>query len=114
MGFYTAPLVLQIVALSLGAAALVRAIHLGWRSATLGAVEAREIRRLILLARTVRAGLVGLCLVGLGLGWIFELKTLTLASVVIGLEELYETGVVIAVLRQSLPGETLELRPLRS
>ena len=52
------------------------------------------------LVRCLRTTVVGLALVGVGAGWLWQLPILVGLSSVIGGEELLETSVVIAATRQ--------------
>ena len=63
--------------------------------------EARDPRRALALLRGFRGGIVGLALAGLGAAWCWQLGWLLGLSLIIGGEELLESTVVIAALRQS-------------
>jgi Ni/Fe-hydrogenase subunit HybB-like protein len=52
------------------------------------------------LVRSLRIELVGLSLVGIGAGWLWDIESL-LISLIFGCEELYETSLVIALLKRS-------------
>jgi len=63
--------------------------------------EARDPRRALALLQGFRGGIVGLALAGLGAAWCWQLGWLLGLSLIIGGEELLESTVVIAALRQS-------------
>ena len=70
--------------------------------------ETFALRRLFHFVGALRAGLLGLCFAGLAVGWLMNANTLVGLAVVIGLEELYETTMVMAVLRFGLRNDTRE------
>ena len=57
------------------------------------------IARLVPMARGLRLVLVGVSLIGLGAGLALERSWLVTLSLVVGLEELYETTAVLGILR---------------
>ncbi len=63
--------------------------------------ESLDPMRALALVRSTRIGLVGLSLVGIGAGWIWNIEGLLVLSIIFGCEELYETSLVIALLKRS-------------
>ncbi|HWP93523.1 MAG TPA: hypothetical protein VNN20_15120 [Thermodesulfobacteriota bacterium] len=63
--------------------------------------ESLDPMRALALVRSMRIGLVGLSLVGIGAGWIWNMESLLFLSIIFGCEELYETSLVIALLKRS-------------
>jgi len=53
------------------------------------------------LVRSLRIELVGLSLVGIGAGWLWDIESLFVLSLIFGCEELYETSLVIALERST-------------
>lgn len=68
--------------------------------------ETRPLRRLRHLVRGLRAALVGGAALAVAVGVLTDAGTLVGLALVIGLEELYETTMVLAVLRHGLRVET--------
>lgn len=64
--------------------------------------ESSDPMRALVLVRSLRIGLIGLGLVGIGVGWLWHIESLLVLSLIFGCEELYETSLVIAVLKISL------------
>ena len=58
-----------------------------------------ELRPLMHAVRALRFVLVGLGALGMGLGWVLDAPVLVGLALVFGLEELYETVMIDAVLR---------------
>src|SRR3972149_7501852 len=71
-----------------------------------GIVRARkELKgpgRALAIAQSLRLVLIGLNIMGVGIGWIWNIESLLLLSIIIGAEELLETSIVIATLKRSL------------
>jgi len=70
--------------------------------------ETCELRRLLHIVGALRAGLLALCAAGLAVGWWMNINVLVGLAMVIGLEELYETTMVMTVLRFGVRNETRE------
>jgi hypothetical protein len=90
---------LATVSLILGGAMV--AWSLSWGVSKVLREHSDPIRALVLM-RCLRIGLIGLSLVGIGSGFLWESKSLLVLSFIFGCEELYETSVVIAVLKKAL------------
>jgi hypothetical protein len=65
-------------------------------------------RKALDIVRGIRAVLVGAALVGTGAGWIWQIPWLVGLSLIIGGQELLETSVVAAALRDELRRRGLE------
>lgn len=74
----------------------------------------RDIQQLIRLARGLRLLLTGLCLMGLAMGGLRDVEWWVLAAVVIGLEELYECSMALALLRRIEEREATVAREARA
>lgn len=91
--------------LRLGLTALATALA-GWRTAVHllslrrldPAAPDLGVQRVRALVLALRAALLGACAAALGLGWLHDSASLTGLALVIGLEELYETTMVLGVL----------------
>lgn len=100
--FMNATVSVQWIAVLIGAGLLGRAV---WLCAGIGRLDPDDpipdLRQLVRLARGLRAGLVGLGFIGAGLAAFFDVRWLVTASIVVGLEELYETTMALALLRHA-------------
>lgn len=103
LGLFTSPLALTAAGVS-GLLLLVHAARLAGRVPVAALGRGASAAEWLSLALALRAGLTGLCLgvwvVGVHLG----AAALTVPAVVIGLEELYETTMVVRVLRARVAG----------
>lgn len=57
--------------------------------------------RALTLVRGFRIGITGLCLAGIGAGWLWDAEWLLGLSLIIGGEELLESSVIIKALKES-------------
>ncbi|HYC01119.1 MAG TPA: hypothetical protein VEC57_18435 [Candidatus Limnocylindrales bacterium] len=78
-----------------GAALVLRNV-VAWRRA---AAMRRDPERALWLARGFRTGIVGLCAIGAGAGWHWNVAWLVVLSLIIAGEELLETTVLVMALR---------------
>lgn len=62
--------------------------------------------RALTLVQGFRIGITGLCLAGVGAGWLWDSRWLFGLSLIIGGEELLESSVIIKALKESLAGKT--------
>lgn len=64
--------------------------------------ELKHPGRALAIARSLRVVLIGLSIMGAGIGWMWNIESLLLLSLIIGCEELLETSIVIATLKRPL------------
>jgi hypothetical protein len=67
----------------------------------------RDPPRALAYARGFRTGIIGLCAIAFGIGWIWQIEWLLAVSLIVLGEEMLEIGVMIAALRAS-PARALE------
>ena len=87
---------MAVLAIALGLSLVVWALRLqalGYRPAPAGP------RKALNLVRSFRGVLVGLALTGVGVGVLAELEWLVVLSLIIGGQELLETSIMVAALR---------------
>lgn len=92
---------LAVVSLILGVAMV--AWSLSW-GVTKVIRESSDPMRALALVRSLRIGLIGLGLAGIGFGLLWHIESLLVLSLIFGAEELYETSVVIVVLKRAVRG----------
>jgi hypothetical protein len=63
--------------------------------------ESKDPGRALAIAQTMRIAFIGLSITGMGIGFLFDLKTLIILSLIWGVGELLETSVVIGALKSS-------------
>lgn len=60
--------------------------------------------RALVLTRLLRAAILGVCATTAVVAWLHDATTIAALALVIGLEEAWETSVVVAALRRQLRG----------
>jgi len=63
--------------------------------------EGEDPGRALAIVRDIRVVLIGISLVGIGLALYWNLDNLLLLSLIFGIQELFETSLVISVLKRS-------------
>lgn len=70
--------------------------------------KTKDLKQILCLTQGLRITLMGLCLVGCAMGAMFGKRWLLIAAIVVALEELYETTLVIQILRHFRQREEAE------
>ena len=97
--------ILTIVAI-VGALTTLRGLWLLGRLRLLWRGDGLQTRDLIVVVRGLRAALVGMSIAGWAAGAMYSIDWLEVAALVIGLEELYETTMVLGFLRDKHKRDT--------
>ena len=92
---------LAVVSLILGVAMVAWSLSWGVNKVL---QEPSDPMRALALVRSLRIGLIGFSLVGIGFGLLWHIESLLVLSLIFGGEELYETSVVIVALKRALRG----------
>ena len=64
--------------------------------------ELKDPGRALAIAQSLLLVLIGLSIMGVGIGWIWNIDSLLFLSLIIGAQELLETSIVISALKSSL------------
>ncbi|MGH7801401.1 MAG: hypothetical protein ACREOW_12380 [Thermodesulfobacteriota bacterium] len=64
--------------------------------------ESKDPGRALAIAQTMRIVFIGLSITGMGIIFLFDLKTLVILSLIFGVGEFLETSVIIGALKSSL------------
>jgi hypothetical protein len=91
-------LVILVISMVAGAALVGAAIEIALRCARTDAAAGGGYERLVLMGRSFRCFIVGISAMVAAFGFFIEHRTLALLSVTIGLQELYESSVLIRIL----------------
>jgi len=97
---------------TLGVALLVAAVFATVNGFKIPRDGPRHFEHWILMVRALRLALTGACVIALGAGLALDTAALIVPAIIIGLEELYETSMVLAVLNKAKASRTAGAPPV--